>query len=280
MATTLAGFPLTARTRLSKFFTTFGFLLAVFAAGTALTGAPVRAEEAEPAPDPMCLPKTFSLRTGGAMERTADRLARRMGLKVLAIGSSSTEGIGASSPQKSYPAQLAVDLGARMRSVKVDVRNAGIGGETIDKTIVRLQLELERYKPDLVIWQVGTNDAITAGNSEAQFRTLIESGVRATRSRGVDMILIDPQYFPKIADVGRYERYVGVVKATAEENHIGLFPRYRLMKAIDAQVEGGGGIMPLLSKDSFHMGDRGYACLADLLTNQIMLSVAQTARVH
>ena len=224
-----------------------------------------------------CLPKTFSLKTGGTMARTADHLARRMGLKVLAIGSSSTEGIGATSPAKAYPAQLALDLVDRLRGMKIDVRNAGIGGETIDKTIVRLDQELDRYKPDLVLWQVGTNDAITAGNSEDRFRSYVEAGVRATVRHDADIVLIDPQYFPKIKDVPRYERYVDIVRAVAEANGVGLFPRYRLMRAIDGEP---GGILPLMGPDAFHMGDRGYACIADLLADQIVFSVARTARAH
>jgi lysophospholipase L1-like esterase len=94
---------------------------------------------------------------------------------ILAIGSSSTEGIGASAPNMTYPAQLQADLAAALGE-KVAVTNAGIGGEAVAATLARLKILLKGEKPDLVIWQVGTNDAV-GGDDEAAFRAEIEDGV-------------------------------------------------------------------------------------------------------
>ena len=72
------------------------------------------------------------------------------------------------------------------------MKNAGIGGELAAKTLQRLKSALKSGWARLVIWQVGTNDAIV-GVDEALFRATVESGVAAARAAGVPLVLIDPQ---------------------------------------------------------------------------------------
>jgi acyl-CoA thioesterase I len=129
-------------------------------------------------------------------------------LDILAIGSSSTEGVGASSPANAYPARLEAELEKRT-GVDFDVKNAGVGGELAAKTLERLKNALNSGWAKLVIWQVGTNDAI-AGVNEALFRATVESGVAAARAAHVPLVLIDPQFTLACPDVARYERYVAM----------------------------------------------------------------------
>jgi hypothetical protein len=89
---------------------------------------------------------------------------------------------------------------------------------------------------------------------------LLERGVAAAQQAGVDLILLDQQFYLSIPDVARYERYVGMVEAIAARAKVGLFSRYKLMKdwaLLDARLLKG-----MLSTDQFHMGDHGYRCLA------------------
>ena len=64
-------------------------------------------------------------------------------LDILAIGSSSTEGVGASTPANAYPARLEAELEQRT-GVDFDVKNAGVGGELAAKTLERLKIEIGR----------------------------------------------------------------------------------------------------------------------------------------
>ena len=178
---------------------------------------------------------------------------------MLAIGSSSTEGVGASSRSAAYPAQLEEDLEAIWKGAEVEVENAGVGGETADRTVQRLEAELSVERPDLVIWQVGTNDAIRGG-SEETFRLLLRRGIAAARQADVDLILVDQQFYPAIKDPERYERFVGAVRETGREQRVPVFSRYALMKAWAR--EGPATFRAMLSSDGFHMSDRGYDCLA------------------
>ena len=163
----------------------------------------------------------------GAMLASLDSGADRT-LEVLAIGSSSTEGIGASSPANAYPARLEDEL-SRASGIAADVRNAGVGGELAVKTLQRLKAALKTGWAELVIWQVGTNDALV-GVDEALFRATVESGVEAARAAHVPLMLIDPQFMLKAPDEARYERFVKIVDDIGAQDHVPVLSRYAMMK--------------------------------------------------
>ncbi|WP_262299982.1 SGNH/GDSL hydrolase family protein [Microvirga sesbaniae] len=198
--------------------------------------------------------------------RIGARLRRHEAVRILAIGSSSTQGIGASTPAFSYPAQLESNLG-RLWKHAVHVENAGRAGETISETVGRLEASLGSGAPDLVIWQVGTNDAVNGGD-EGQFSALLKRGIDAAQALGIAVLLVDQQYYPAIEDLGQYERFVSLVGATASAEQVPVFSRYRLMKTWSEQAP--DLLASMLSADGFHMGDRGYDCMAQLLADGLV----------
>lgn len=179
-------------------------------------------------------------------------------LDILAIGSSSTAGVGASGPAQAYPARLEAELDG-LGGLDASVRNAGIGGEVAAKTLPRLLAALKSGWPGLVIWQVGTNDAIS-GVDEAAFRTTVETGVQAARAAGVPILLMGPQYIAKSRDEARYERFVGIVDRIGDDLHVPVFSRFDMMSQAGVQAA-----LALLSGDGLHMNDRGYGCVAHAL---------------
>jgi len=184
---------------------------------------------------------------------------------ILAIGSSSTEGIGASSPANAYPARLKDELSKEL-GLDAEVRNAGVGGELAASTLQRLKSALKSGWAKLVIWQVGTNDAIT-GVDETLFRATVESGIAAARAARVPLVLIDPQFTLASSDAARYERYVAIVDGVGAEYHVPVLSRYAMMKGWRAKYAKALG--SLLSHDGLHMNDLGYRCLAHALAEAI-----------
>ena len=77
-------------------------------------------------------------------------------VRVVAIGSSSTEGDGASGKEASYPSRLGAALAARFPDRKFDVSNAGAGGQEAPDEAARFKNDVLARRPALVIWQVGT----------------------------------------------------------------------------------------------------------------------------
>ncbi len=77
-------------------------------------------------------------------------------MKIIAVGSSSTAGAFASSPDKSYPSRLAVELKERFPGQPITVINRGVNGEEAPDNLARLDTDVIAEKPDLILWQVGT----------------------------------------------------------------------------------------------------------------------------
>jgi acyl-CoA thioesterase I len=126
-------------------------------------------------------------------------------------------------------------------------------------TLARLEAALKKDRFDLVIWQVGTNDAVR-GDDVSQFRALVEEGVKTVSEAKIPLILIDQQFYPGIKDLDRYERFVHIVQDIGAEYHDPVFSRYAMMKAWGA--ESPSLLRDMLWRDAFHMSDRGYGCLA------------------
>src|SRR4051794_8224119 len=75
----------------------------------------------------------------GRFPRVARQLASRLPVRIVAFGSSSTEGVGATSPSATYPARLEVELNQALSvdSKRVSVLNRGVGGEDVDDMLAR-----------------------------------------------------------------------------------------------------------------------------------------------
>jgi len=226
------------------------------------SATPSRADE--------CPAETSALELNGArlghLAAGADRV-----LDILAIGSSSTEGVGASTPAHAYPAVLADEL-AREKTA-AEVRNAGVGGEVAATTLRRLEAALETAaRPELVIWQVGTNDALV-GVDESKFRATVESGVAAVRAAGIPLLLIDPQFAARPPDAARYERFVAIVDEIGQRLRVPVLSRYAMMKRWGLKKA-----LALLSSDGLHMNDLGYRCLAHAVAEEIESAAGAEAR--
>ena len=94
------------------------------------------------------------------LQRLSQTLQASHTAKILVIGSSSTVGVGASSASKTYVARLEPDLESAIAGVDFAVVGRGISGEVAQGAADRMRREVDEVKPDLVIWQVGTNDAL------------------------------------------------------------------------------------------------------------------------
>jgi acyl-CoA thioesterase-1 len=89
----------------------------------------------------------------------ADAVRRLEAVNIVAIGSSSTEGDGASSPAASYPSRLGAALATRFSQRTINVLNVGVGGQEAPDEAARFKNDVIAKGPSLVIWQVSTNAA-------------------------------------------------------------------------------------------------------------------------
>lgn len=187
--------------------------------------------------------------------------------RIVALGSSSTQGTGASSPGMSYPAQLQRLFAAAYRGrPEVGVANRGVAGEDIDDMVRRIDPDVLAAHPDLVVWQAGSNDSLRGVPLE-RFKAELRDGIAAMRAGGAEVLLMEPQWSPVIEKADAKSRFVDAVREVGAEAHVDVVRRFALMRAWVAD----GLVTPqdLVGPDNLHMTDRGYTLLAQAVLDQI-----------
>jgi lysophospholipase L1-like esterase len=209
----------------------------------------------------------------GSLPHVASKLAAGQPVVIVAFGSSSTAGYGASSPEFNYPNRLAAQLRRHYPSAAITVINAGVGGEDAPEMTKRLQTAVIDVHPDLVIWQVGTN-AVLRNLDPSDTARLVEDGVSRIQAAGSDIVLVDPQYSPRVIERPESaSRMIKLLGRVAELRHVGIFPRFEVMR--DWHEKQALPVESFVISDGLHMNDWGYACFAQLLGDDIIRSVGQ-----
>src|SRR5580704_1569336 len=123
------------------------------------------------------------------LEHTAARINAGEPLNIVAIGSSSTVGVGATGPEQTYPSRLQAALSAHFPGLDIHVVNRGISGQDAPEEVARLPADIVALHPDLVIWQVGTNAVLRRDDFSADGEWMRE-GVSLLKDAGVDVVLM------------------------------------------------------------------------------------------
>jgi lysophospholipase L1-like esterase len=209
----------------------------------------------------------------GSLPRTTLKLRNEEPVKIVAIGSSSTEGVGASNPDLAYPQQLQRELSRRFPASLIRVVNKGVGGQLARDMLARMESDAIERRPSLVIWQTGVNDA-ERRIPTADFAAEMTEGVQRLRAAEIDVLLIGPQYTPNIAAAtGSYPAYFRLFEVLHREDGAARFRRFDIMRYwVD---NGRFTFNSMLAADRFHMNDRSYACLAVVLADAIERAVRQ-----
>ncbi|MBR1154782.1 SGNH/GDSL hydrolase family protein [Bradyrhizobium sp. JYMT SZCCT0428] len=220
-----------------------------------------------------CLPPKGGAKKMGSLPRVAGKLAAGEPVVIIAFGSSSTAGFGATSPEFNYPNRLAAQLHRQYPTADITVINRGQGGEDAPEMMKRLQTSVIDMHPDLVIWQVGTN-AVLRNLDPAETIKLVEDGVARIQATGADLVLIDPQYSPRVNERAESAgKMINLLNKVAELRKVGIFPRFEVMR--DWHEKQAIPMENFVIADGLHMSDWGYACFAQLLGDDIIRSVGQ-----
>jgi acyl-CoA thioesterase-1 len=168
-----------------------------------------------------CLAANLDVSLGAQLPRAAARLRSGEPLKIVAIGSSSTVGLWVLSSAATYPEVMRREL-ARLRSnAKIDVINSGRIGDTIPKNIARFERDVFAHAPDLVIWQLGTNDVAWGGRLTKGLKRSVLEGVRALKAGSADVVLMDLQYAPLVLASASHPTMEGIIADSRSRNGSG-----------------------------------------------------------
>jgi len=194
------------------------------------------------------------------LKRVSHKIAAQEPITIVAIGSSSTAGAGASSPDNSYPSRLGVELRTLFPGRAFTIINKGVNGEEVGDMLRRFDDAVIAYKPDLVLWQLGTNSLIRDHEFGGNRGASIREGLTKIRAIGADIVLVDPQYAPKVVAKPKAVAMVNFLSAFGREEGVAVFRRFHVMKrwAETERLPFSAFITP----DDLHLNDWGYGCMA------------------
>jgi acyl-CoA thioesterase I len=226
---------------------------------------------AEPSGKPPCNPQQDMIRLSAPLKQVARKIASGDAITIVALGSSSTAGAGATSSMASYPSQLALELMKQFPTHAITVINRGVNGEEVSDMLKRFDSAVIANKPDLLLWQMGTNSLIRdhALNDRG---ASIRQGLDKARAIGTDVVLVDPQYVPKVIAKPQAAQMVDFIATAAKAENVGLFRRFDVMKRwveVDHL-----SFTSFVIADGLHMNDWGYACMAKGLA----MAIAEAAQ--
>jgi acyl-CoA thioesterase I len=233
------------------------------AAAEAIPGGPSASMDLQPA----CRVVASQDRLDYPLVRVSRHLESDRSIKIVAIGSSSTAGAGASSPEAAYPSRLEAELTQHFLWQDITVLNRGTNGEEVPDMLARFTSSVIDEKPDLVIWQMGTNSVLRDRPLDPK-ATLLHQGLARLKAIRADVILVDPQFAPKVIAKPEAEGMVWQIAATAKEQNVDLFHRFAMMRRWYQTDH-----MPFdafVSPDGLHMNDWSYGCLAKLLSSAMV----------
>ncbi|HZQ01461.1 MAG TPA: SGNH/GDSL hydrolase family protein [Reyranella sp.] len=218
---------------------------------------------------PVCRASRQLLELGQPLPVTRAAVQDKKQVRIVAMGSSSTQGYGATNPMFSYPSQLKIKLDAALPGVEVHVFNKGVGGQDAEEELARMHHDVMPEHAQLVVWQVGTNSAIRRYPLE-KFAQKLRAGIDVGRELGVEFVMMNLQYVPAIVALPDEEEYARVMADVAKEKKVGLFRRFEIMRA---WYDDGMPYAQFVNNDGLHLNDFGQKCIGLLLARSILNAV-------
>jgi lysophospholipase L1-like esterase len=163
------------------------------------------------------------------LKHVAEAVKKDRRLTIAVVGTGSSILAGPDGPRSAYPARLEAALQQRLPSVAVKVVTlvrTRMTAEDLAKGMAKLLVD---EKPDLVIWQTGTLDAIRRIEPD-DFRTALEEGVETLHKGGADVILMNMQYSPRTDIMVALGPYADNMRVVAQQHEIPLFDRHAIMR--------------------------------------------------
>ncbi|HYD05005.1 MAG TPA: SGNH/GDSL hydrolase family protein [Reyranella sp.] len=216
--------------------------------------------------DTQCRAARPLLELGNPLEIAKTAVAEDRELRIVAMGSSSTQGYGSTSPRYTYPAQLKIKLEAAMPGIKIHVWNKGIGGQDAAEMVDRMKSDVRPEHAHLVVWQVGTNSAIRR-DPIAKFADKLRAGIDIGHSLGANFVMMNLQYVPAVVALPDEEEYARVMAEVAREKGAGLFRRFEIMRS---WYNDGMPYAQFVTNDGLHLNDFGQKCIGKLLSTAIL----------
>lgn len=231
---------------------------------------PSRAQEGEPSPDGLQPPplsrecQTPGVNISGevALPHVTNAMRLRREIRILAIGGSSKG--GKATTDSAYQELIEGVLEKTVPGLDVKIIDRGVSGELARDAAERIKTEVALVKPDLVLWQLGTHDALMHVPVE-DFRATVREALIWLKEHDTDVVVVGLHYLRNLVKDPHYQSIRSALSAIGDELKVLRIGRYEAMQVIDQARRSGKGPLP----NEFTMTDAGYACLAEYVVRAV-----------
>jgi hypothetical protein len=150
-------------------------------------------------------------------------------LNVLVLGAGSSVLPGPGGVNLAYPERLRLALIETFPGVAVTLSTDITPHRSAIKMAESLVGDLGKAKPDLLVWQTGTVDAME-GTDQDLFNQALDKGINIAKSAGADTVLINAQYSPRTESIIALGNYAEIMRWVAVQHEVPLFDRFAIMK--------------------------------------------------
>ena len=178
---------------------------------------------------PGCGVPSYLLFSDSGLKKVSETVSRTRQLAIAVVGTGSSALAGPEGPSSAYPARLEAVLGQRLSGIPVKVVTLLRTRQTAEDLAKGMGKLLVDEKPNLVVWQTGTIDAIRRVDPES-FQSALQDGVNRLHRGGADVILMNMQYSPRTESMISVEPYADIIRVVSQERDVPLFDRLGIMR--------------------------------------------------
>jgi lysophospholipase L1-like esterase len=246
--------------------------LALVLASFTLAQVPTEAPQA-PSTDALDMSLSSQCRVPGSklytlapLRAVRSALEEKRPVKVLALGPSVTAAFGLTSG--TYPARLEEELEKVFSGIDVLVEQRSLPGEITADAFDRFTALLTEVEPDLLVWQVGTSDALAKADVEA-FTDALNQILEWLKQTDTDVVLVELSYQAALASDDHYNSLIRAIQSSARKNDVPVVLRFEAMRFLSEQ-------RTQAARNQFRLHELGYRCMAEHVARTISLSVIRT----
>jgi acyl-CoA thioesterase-1 len=184
-------------------------------------------------------------------------------LRICVLGDSLTAGYGLAAAD-SFPAQLETAL--HRAGYQVEVQNAGVSGDTSAGGLARLDWALAE-RPDLMIVELGANDALRGLDPERTYRNL-DAILTRLKSAGVQPLLAGMRA-PRNLGPAYFTKFDRLYPELAKRHQAPFYPFFLDGVALRAELNQADGI---------HPNPEGVRAIVQRILPQVSLLLEQLAQ--
>jgi hypothetical protein len=237
-------------------------------APVASTPAPAPSESAQAKPEENLPPVTRECQVGATevvtqspLPNVLKAMRERQKIKILAIGASPI--VRRDPGAGGYYDLVEQFLEQTFKGLQVEIVHRGVSGELARDAGARIKMEVALVEPDLVLWQLGTADALARLPIE-DFEHSVGKTLVWLKAHDVDVALIGLQYAKALTKDAHYQAVRKALKKVATELGVMRVGRYEAVETL-ARLRGEQGTSAARAR----LTEASYECSAEYLARAI-----------